>query len=727
MHEVFIDTKIPLGATWGNVIEESLGQADWMIALVSAKSATSAMVVTEIETAHRLNVERGRPILIPIRLGDIGALRYPLSAYMSRFQHAEWRTEADTPRLVARVVEALNAPPQRRSVASQRQALITRVRSDWITGVLDHSLQHVVRLELGLALDRSRVVSGMDALIQRPHQDAQPLRSGTTALDVFDDHHGQLLILGVPGAGKTTMLLELARDLLDRAEQDPLLPIPVVFNLSTWATEGEPLAEWMIRELRLRSDAPKRLAREWVTREQICPLLDGLDEVVGAQRQHCVTAINAYRSDNGWSPLIVCSREDEYEALAQRLMLPVAIVVQPLSTAQVSQFLENGGRPLDGVRAAVHRDREFANSMRTPLMLSVVALAYRNTVTIDTPSSLNDIFRAYVDTMFRRRVKDTQFSEAAMRSWLIWLAAVLHRTSSTVFVMDDMRPGWAFSRTSWWVHAGVLLVSLAAIYTSYVANLSILFLTQYRANDSLAGALKSLFGFAALFLAPAVLVAVFQGRRPAAVHRLVLRFPGIRSVIKAIVLGATFGMLAVGTLEMNVRAGNLVRYEFESMIRGWLEGNERGLIILAIAAANGLRACLTNTMADRHSSSGSAVSRSVAASALVLALGSVISQVTLRAGDTAFFDSMTNIGLFCVWATPILALNSGGYFVLWHYAARLAMWSRGKGPWHYARFLDNAVDRILLRRAGGGYLFVHRLLLEHLAQQAHSVPKRGNA
>ena len=186
-------------------------------------------------------------------------------------------------------------------------------------------------------------------------------------------------------------------------------------------------------------------------------------------------------------------------------------------------------------------------------------------------------------------------------------------------------------------------------------------------------------------------------------------------------------MLAVGTLEMNVRAGNLVRYEFESMISGWLEGNERGLIILAIAAANGLRACLTNAMADRHSSSGSAIRRSVAASALVLALGSVISQVTLRAGDTAFFDSMTNIGLFCVWATPILALNSGGYFVVWHYAARLAMWSRGKGPWHYARFLENAVDRILLRRAGGGYLFVHRLLLEHLAQQAHPVPKRGNA
>ena len=253
-------------------------------------------------------------------------------------------------------------------------------------------------------------------------------------------------------------------------------------------------------------------------------------------------------------------------------MLPVAIVVQPLSTTQVNQFLESGGRSLDGVRAAVRGDREFADSMRTPLMLSIVALAYRTTTTIDTPSSLNDIFRAYVDTMFRRRVKDTQFSEAAMRSWLTWLAAVLHRTSRSVFVMDDMSPGWAFSRTSWWVHAGVVVVALAAIYTSYVANLSILFLTQARANDSMAAVLKSLLGFAALFLAPAVLVAAFQGRRPAALHRLILRFPGTRSVIKAAVLGAAFGMLAVGSLEMNVQARQFGPYRIRAddtrLVRG---------------------------------------------------------------------------------------------------------------------------------------------------------------
>jgi hypothetical protein len=42
-------------------------------------------------------------------------------------------------------------------------------------------------------------------------------------------------------------------------------------------------------------------------------------------------------------------------------------------------------------------------------------------------------------------------------------------------------------------------------------------------------------------------------------------------------------------------------------------------------------------------------------------------------------------------------------------------------PWNYSRFLDYAVDRIFLQKVGGGYIFIHRLLMEHFA--AMSVEK----
>ncbi|MEB3295717.1 MAG: hypothetical protein VKJ24_21415 [Synechococcales bacterium] len=39
----------------------------------------------------------------------------------------------------------------------------------------------------------------------------------------------------------------------------------------------------------------------------------------------------------------------------------------------------------------------------------------------------------------------------------------------------------------------------------------------------------------------------------------------------------------------------------------------------------------------------------------------------------------------------------------------------GLESWNYARFLDHAVDRLFLQKVGGGYIFVHRMLLEHFA------------
>ena len=60
------------------------------------------------------------------------------------------------------------------------------------------------------------------------------LPAGTTIVQVYDRAEGELLILGEPGAGKTTLLLELARVLLERAEQNERLPMPIIFNLSSW-------------------------------------------------------------------------------------------------------------------------------------------------------------------------------------------------------------------------------------------------------------------------------------------------------------------------------------------------------------------------------------------------------------------------------------------------------------------------------------------------------------
>jgi hypothetical protein len=58
---------------------------------------------------------------------------------------------------------------------------------------------------------------------------------------------------------------------------------------------------------------------------------------------------------------------------------------------------------------------------------------------------------------------------------------------------------------------------------------------------------------------------------------------------------------------------------------------------------------------------------------------------------------------------------------------RILLWRSGLIPWDYPRFLGAATERMLLNKVGGGYIFLHRLLLDYLAtllQAPQTEPKQ---
>jgi hypothetical protein len=61
------------------------------------------------------------------------------------------------------------------------------------------------------------------------------------------------------------------------------------------------------------------------------------------------------------------------------------------------------------------------------------------------------------------------------------------------------------------------------------------------------------------------------------------------------------------------------------------------------------------------------------------------------------------------------ALFNGGIATIEHYVLRWHLWRDRAIPWNYTRFLDDAAKRILLRKVGGGYMFIHRSLLDYFA------------
>jgi hypothetical protein len=644
-----------------------------------------------------------------------------------------------------------------------RRAMLAKLKSIWIDGLLEQSLAKELRIELDLIEKPDAVELPLNALVQELRQPPRALPAGTPIVEVFENMGGELLILGAPGAGKTTLLLELARYLLDRAISDETHPIPVVFNLSSWAVKQRPFETWLVDELNSVYDVPRKVAQAWIDGDALLLLLDGLDEARAAQREACVAAINTFRRQHGTIDLAVCSRIADYTALESRLKLQGAVVIQPLTEQQIDQYLERAGDRLAALRSALHADTNLRALADSPLMLSIMALACR-----DMPSQLlptgdpieaqrKQIFAAYLERMFARRSAEIRYTREQTTHRLAWLAREMRRQEQPMFLLDRLQPEWLPSRAArvqyvlldrlgWELIVVLLICSVFSLAGGLILGLVLVVCSgvavaqpqmgcrPLAANVLLTGLTGGLVGMLVVALvgeftwiaAGLLFGGLFGGLAGALLGRPSLHPRQIvvverlrwswrkawRSSLSGLVIGLVFGSgsaLVVGqpslaNFDLGFRALALLLFglvfgPFFALLFGLAGGLDSGTIAATVTPNEGIRRS----------------ARSALLGALVFGLvfGLVLG-VTYRmvpnSSDPLFF------GLFFGVSSGLLGgLAYGGYAVLSHFALRLVLWWNGVMPLRYVRFLDYAAERIFLRRVGGGYIFVHRLLMEHFA------------
>jgi hypothetical protein len=71
----------------------------------------------------------------------------------------------------------------------------------------------------------------------------------------------------------------------------------------------------------------------------------------------------------------------------------------------------------------------------------------------------------------------------------------------------------------------------------------------------------------------------------------------------------------------------------------------------------------------------------------------------------------------------IVGLNRGGSAVIKHYALRLTLWLKGYTPFKFVKFLDQCAKMILLKKVGGGYIFIHGMLRDYFAELPDQPPR----
>jgi hypothetical protein len=128
---------------------------------------------------------------------------------------------------------------------------------------------------------------------------------------------------------------------------------------------------------------------------------------------------------------VVCCRLNEYRWLPKRLKLNGAICIEPLSSEEVHKYLVAVGSPLAALREAIDKDSVLQELAQTPLMLSIMSLAYQGADTDEMVrqkgGSLDErrkqVFRLYVEQMFQRKgtaslVFPKEKSSLGSRGWL---------------------------------------------------------------------------------------------------------------------------------------------------------------------------------------------------------------------------------------------------------------------------------------------------------------------
>jgi hypothetical protein len=634
-----------------------------------------------------------------------------------------------------------------------RAAMLAKVKAIWVDGLLKNSLEQEVRIALDLVEQPSAVDLPLNVIVQELNRPPRPLPPATPMVDVFDASNGALLILGAPGAGKTTLLLELARDLLTRAEFDSTHPLPVVFNLSSWVQKRQPLTAWMVDELNIKYDVPRKLARGWVAGDAVLPLLDGLDEVQQEHRAACAETINAYRAEHGLVSLGVCSRIADYEELAVKLRLRDAIVVQPLTPHQIAGYLHQVGGPLAGLKAAIDRDTALRELAETPLMLTIMALTYRG-IAVEHLEATNapeqqrkQLFDAYLNHMFARRGLKVRYPRQDVIRWLTWLARGMQQQGQSVFLIERLQSDWLTKWSAQWQYVLVDRLGWALVL-------------------GLALGLVVALGFEPLYgLVFGLVLGLAVGLFGSSTNFSLRDQPRIRHIVTnvfiswlvvGLVVGPVFGLanglanglvnglwfglagglagLLTGKPRVHPREIVVVEQLRWSWRKGWLSGLAGLVVGLLYGLVNGLVYGLVNGLTvglvlgvvvglvfglvggleydvvTTHVTPNQGIWRSARSGMLSgLVVGLTLGLALWLAFEPAYW----------LWFGPVVGLvvglAFGGYAVLSHIALRLVLWGHGAMPLNLVPFLDHCVERIFLRKVGGGYIFVHRMLLEHFA------------
>ncbi|BBH68205.1 hypothetical protein ACTI_48900 [Actinoplanes sp. OR16] len=325
------------------------------------------------------------------------------------------------------------APDEQALLDAAADTLAQRVRRQWEDEIGKRRLRHPRPLRL--SWNRTALPVGPPAYLPEEGSlvidgDAgEPAAGLVTAFRRLPAR--QLVVLGEPGAGKSTLSMLLTVAALPAPGSPPDQPVPVLLALASWDPD-EDLRVWAARAAAETYPEVAAEARALIDHNRVLLVLDGLDELPAAVRRQAARHLGDAAAVDGLPMVVTCRRTEYDEVVTSEGRLPLAaeVTIAPVTVEDAIAFL-TVGEPAGGGRwetvAETMRtdpDGPLATALSTPLMISLARTVYQPAVAdpdtltgFGTADEVRDhLLSRFVPTVYRNSEMSAEQAERYLRT-----------------------------------------------------------------------------------------------------------------------------------------------------------------------------------------------------------------------------------------------------------------------------------------------------------------------
>lgn len=223
--------------------------------------------------------------------------------------------------------------------------------------------------------------------------------------DKFIEVNHRTVVLGGPGAGKTTFLKYLALAYCDKAifakTNLSTSLLPIYLHLPALPADGLNIISAISAPVIARTEGKaEAFYRRLLETGNIVLLLDSLDEVPAESRAATVQAVSDFAKLYPKTRIIISCRTADYQQVFDGFAeVEIARLSKEAVTTIVGGWFSNDQRRAEKLLAMLESDPSVASLTETPLLLGLLCIQYRNDLAL--PKRKTELYRRCVDALLR--------------------------------------------------------------------------------------------------------------------------------------------------------------------------------------------------------------------------------------------------------------------------------------------------------------------------------------